>query len=310
MSRWLPSLNAIRAFEAAARRRSFTSAAIELNVTQGAVSHQVKLLEGQLGRKLFRRGGRELALTPAGALALEAAGGALDRLAQAFAEIRRGGAGKRLTVSVSPNYAAKWLVHRIGRFSARHPEIDLRIAPGLHHVDFASEDVDIAVRHGDGNWPGLHVACLMREELFPVCSPALATGKPPLRRPADLARHTLIHNQDRTGWKTWLDAAGVHGVNLARGPVYLEAALAIDAAIGGQGVALARTALAAHDLRHARLLRPFGPALEAPYSYWIVCPKAAANRPLVRTFRDWLLEEAARDASALEAPPGREAGVR
>ncbi|MCW5729210.1 MAG: transcriptional regulator GcvA [Alphaproteobacteria bacterium] len=310
MSRWLPSLNAVRAFEAAARRRSFTGAATELNVTQGAVSHQVKLLEDQLGRKLFRRGGRELALTLAGMLALEAASGALDRLAQAFAELRLGGGGKRLTVSVSPNFAAKWLVHRIGRFSAAHPDIDLRIAPSLHHVDFAGEDVDIAVRHGDGNWPDLHVTCLMREELFPVCSPALATGKPPLRRPADLARHTLIHTQDRTGWKTWLDAAGIRGVNLERGPVYLEAALAIDGAIGRQGVALARTALAAHDLRHGRLLRPFGPALKAPYSYWIVCPKAAANRPLVRTFRDWLVEEAARDVSAIEAPDRRKPAVR
>jgi LysR family glycine cleavage system transcriptional activator len=205
-----------------------------------------------------------------------------------------------LTVSTSPNFAAKWLVHRLSRFAEAHPNVDLRISASLHHVDFAREDIDLAIRHGDGQLPGLHVTRLCPEELFPVCSPKLLDGNPPLRRPADLGRHTLLHVNDRQDWSRWLQAANVDSVDASRGPVLNQASMAIDAAVDGQGVALARSALAAWDLLGGRLVRPFSLALPAPFSYWIVCPKATANLPKVAVFTEWLLTEAAADNARLK----------
>lgn len=299
MPRRLPSLNALKAFEAAARHGSFTRAAEELCVTQGAVSHQVKALEGELGLMLFRRERQRLAITEAGRTYLETVRDAFDRLAAGTERLlQRQGAGS-LTVSTSPNFAAKWLVHRLARFADAHPGIELRIGATVQHVDFARDDVDLAIRHGDGVWPGLHVTRLCVERLFPVCSPALLRGRRGLRSPADLARHTLLHLNDRQDWAKWIEAAGVTGVDRTRGPVFDQANLAIDAAIGGQGVALARTALVAWDLLSGRLMRPFGPALAVSYAYWIVCPKATATQPKIAAFRDWLLAEAEVDMRRL-----------
>lgn len=306
MPRRLPPLNALKAFEAAARHGSFTRAAEELCVTQGAVSHQVKALEGALGLRLFRRGHRRLGLTEAGRAYLEVARDAFDRIAAGTERVLgRHGAGA-LTVGTSPNFAAKWLVHRLGRFAEAHPGLDLRISASLHHADFARGDVDVAIRHGGGaDWPGLHATRLCAEALFPVCAPALLRGRRALRSPADLRRHALLHLDDRGDWAKWLAAAGAEGVDLARGPVFDQASLAIDAAVDGQGVALARTALAARDLIAGRLVRPFGPALPVPYAYWVVCPKATADLPKVAAFRAWLLGEAEADARRLRevAPP-------
>jgi LysR family glycine cleavage system transcriptional activator len=204
-----------------------------------------------------------------------------------------------LTVSTSPNFAAKWLVHRLGRFAEANPGIDLRIGATVQHVDFAREEVDVAIRHGDGNWPGLHVARLCVEELFPVCSPKLLKGRGALRTPADLARHTLLHLGEPLDWNKWLQAAGVPDMEVSRGPVFSQTSLAIDAAIDGQGIALARTALCASDLLAGRLVRPFDFALRVPYAYWIICPKANAELPKIATFRDWLLAEAAEDTRRL-----------
>lgn len=299
MSRSLPSLNALRAFEAAARHLSFTRAAAELNVTQGAVSHQVKALEAELGMKLFHRHRYGLALSDAGQACMPFVRDAFDRLASGFEQVRgRDNAGV-LTVSVSPNFATKWLVHRVGRFSEAHPAIDLRIAAAMRHTDFASDDVDIAVRHGDGRWPDLDVTLLMREALFPVCSSALAQGRRGLRRLDVLPNHTLLHLDDRRDWLNWLDAAGIGNVDLSQGPVFNQASLVIDAAVAGQGVALGRTTLVASDLLAGRLVRPFALALGVSYAYYIVCPKAMARRPKVVAFRDWLLAEAAADAAGL-----------
>lgn len=299
MPRRLPSLNALKAFEAAARHGSFTRAAEELCVTQGAVSHQVKALESELGLMLFRRERQRLAITEAGRTYLETVRDAFDRLAAGTERLlQRQGAGS-LTVSTSPNFAAKWLVHRLARFAEAHPGIELRIGATVQHVDFARDDVDLAIRHGDGNWPGLHVIRLCVERLFPVCSPALLRGRAGLRRPADLARHTLLHLNDRQDWAKWFEAAGIDGIDLTRGPVVNQANLAIDAAIDGQGVALARTALVAWDLLAGRLACPFGPALAVPYAYWIVCPKATAAQPKIAAFRDWLLAEAEADTRRL-----------
>jgi class 3 adenylate cyclase len=201
-----------------------------------------------------------------------------------------------LTVTTSPNFAAKWLVHRLGGFVESHPEIDLRIGATLRHVSLAREDVDVAIRHGEGHWPGLHVTKLASEELFPVCSPKLLEG---LREPADVVRHALLHVNDRTDWQAWLAGAGVTAADGVRGIVYNQASMAIDAAVDGQGVALARTALAAWDLRKGRLVRPFRHAVDVPYAYWIICSVAKAELPRVATFRRWLLDEADADAREL-----------
>ena len=295
MPRRLPSLNALKAFEAAARHESFTQAAQELCVTQGAVSHQVKALEAELGCRLFTREHRRLVITSAGQAYLAVVRDAFDRLASGTENLLQQHRAGVLTVSVSPNFASKCLVHRLGRFAEQHPTIDLRVAATLQHIDFAREDFDLAIRHGDGDWPGLHVTRLCVEELFPVCSPALTRGRNALRSPADLKRYTLLHVNERRDWAAWLEAAKVRDVDVSRGPVFNQASMAIDAAIDGQGVALARSALAAWDLGSGRLVRPFALALKVPYAYWIVCPKANATLPKIATFRDWLLAEAAVD---------------
>jgi LysR family glycine cleavage system transcriptional activator len=298
MLRRLPSLNALKAFEAAARYESFTKAADELSVTQGAVSHQVKALEAELGLKLFNRERQRLIITDAGRGYLEVVRDAFDRLAvgtKRLLQVQKSGA---LTVTTSPNFAAKWLVHRLGRFVEAHPDIDLRVGASHRHIDFAREDIDMAIRHGDGEWPGLSVTRLCVEEIFPVCSPKLVRGRSATRAPADLARHTLLHVNDRRDWGKWLDAAGMAATS-ERGPIFNQASMAIDAAVDGQGIALARTALAAWDMRAGRLVRPFPLAQKAPYAYWIVCPKSTADLPKISTFRDWLLTEAAEDARQL-----------
>jgi len=170
------------------------------------------------------------------------------------------------------------------------------------------EDVDVAIRHGEGQWPGLHVTRLAEEELFPVCSPALLRGQKPPREPRDLNRHTLLHLNDQRDWNAWFATAGLGNVDGIRSVVFNQASIAIDAAVGGQGVALARTALAAWDLRNGRLVRPFEAALSVPYAYWIVCPRSSADLPKVATFRRWLLGQAQADADALSrilGVPGR-----
>lgn len=299
MARRLPSLNGLRAFEAAARHESFTKAADELCVTQGAVSHQVKALEAELGVKFFNREPKRLIITEAGRRYLEVVRDALDRIAAGTDSLQQRQNAGVLTVSTSPNFASKWLVHRLGRFAEAHSGIDLRVSANMHHVDFAREDIDIAVRHGDGTEHGLHVTRLYTEELLPVCSPALLAGPHPLRQPRDLMHHTLLHMDHRQDWSKWLVAAGVGDMDLSRGPVFNQASMGIDAAVDGQGVALARTGLAAHDLIAGRLIRPFDLALAVPYAYWIVCPKATANLPKITTFRVWLLAEAAEDVRRL-----------
>jgi LysR family transcriptional regulator, glycine cleavage system transcriptional activator len=300
MPRRLPPLNALKAFEAAARHESFTRAANELCVTQGAVSHQVKALEAELGLKLFNRQRQRLVITESGRGYLAIVRDAFDRIADGTEQLLRRQNSGVLTVSTSPNFAAKWLVHRLSRFAQAHPAIDLRVSASLHHVDFAREDIDLAVRHGDGSDQGLHVVRLCAEELFPVCSPKLLKGRRALRAPVDLRHAVLLHVNDRQDWKKWLDAARVGGIDVARGPVFNQASMAIDAAVDAQGVALARTALAASDLIGGRLVRPFNLAVPVPYAYWIVCPKPAARLPKIIAFSDWLLAEAAEDQRQLQ----------
>ena len=301
MLRRLPALNALKAFEAAARHESFTRAAEELCVTQGAVSHQVKALEAELGIKLFNRERQRLIITEAGREYLTVLRDALDRIAVGTERLVQRQASGVLTVSTSPDFAAKWLVNRLGRFAEAHPGVDLRISATLHHIDFAREDVDLAVRHGDGSWAGLDVARLSTEQLFAVCSPKLLRGRQRISKPADVLKFPLLHLDDRKDWARWLEAAGVANAELAHGPVLNRASMIIDAAVDGQGIALARTTLAAWDLINGRLVRPLSETLRLSKTYWIVCPKATSALPKIKTFREWLLAEAADDSRRLKA---------
>jgi LysR family glycine cleavage system transcriptional activator len=299
MPRRLPVLNTLRAFEAAARHGSFTRAAEELCLTQGAISHQVKALEDELGVKLFNREHQRLVITQAGRAYLVEVRDALDRIAIATERLVERQSSGALTISTSPDFAAKWLVHRLGKFAESHPEIDLRLSAAMHHVDFAREDVDVAVRHGKGDWEGLHVERLCAEQLFPVCSPRLIeNGK--LTAPSDILKFPLLHLDARSDWATWLERAGVSGADVSRGPIMNHASMLIDAAIDGQGIALARSVLAAWDLVHGRLVRPFAQGLPLSRSYWIVCPKATASLPKIRTFSKWMLAEAAEDVRRVD----------
>jgi LysR family transcriptional regulator, glycine cleavage system transcriptional activator len=302
--RWMPpSLSAARAFEAAARTLNFTHAAEELGQTQGAISHQIRELEARLGIRLFERGRRGLQLTEAGLRYLPFVREALDRLRAGEELLRGAGRATVLTVSVSPNFASKWLIPRLGQFSQTHADLDLRISASTHHVDLSREDIDLAVRHGNGSWPELDVTRLCAEEMFPVCSPAYLKAGRPLTALADLANHVLIHDRDPKHWRDWLLRFGIK-MEGGRGPVFDQTALAIDAAVSGQGVALARSALAALDLAAGRLVRPLPQAVPAEFAYWIVSRKSVARLPKIKRFRGWLIEQAQADAAGLSRKVG------
>ena len=293
MVRRLPPLNALRVFEAAARHLSFTRAAEELNVTQAAVSHQIKGLEERLGLKLFRRLNRALLLTDQGQAHYPSVRDALDALAEATKRLGAGVEAGRLTVSTLVSFAANWLVPRLGRYRALNPEIDVRITTSDSLVDFARHDVDLAIRYGGGEWRGLDAVRLMTEEVFPVCSPDLLDGGRPLRNPSDLGHYTLLHDDMREDWQMWLMAAGATDIDATRGPGFSNSNLVVQAAIAGEGVALGRSVLVADDLAQGRLVRPFDMSLPGEFAYYIVCPEADARRPKVEAFRNWLLDEAA-----------------
>ena len=236
-------------------------------------------------------------ITEAGREYLAVIRDALDRIAVGTEHLVQRQSSGILTVSTSPDFAAKWLVHRLGRFAESHPDIDLRISAASHHVDFAREDVDLAVRHGDGNWAGLAVVRLCPERLFPVCSPKLVAGRNRITTASDLLSFPLLRLGDWKTWMRWFEAAGVTDP-VAHGPVLNRASMLIDAAVDGQGVALARTALAAWDIINGRLVRPIDVSLRMSNTYWIVCPKVTSGVPKIATFRNWLLAEAAETHAA------------
>ena len=301
MLRQLPPLNALRSFEAAARYESFTRAAEELHVTQGAVSQQVKTLETQLGVKLFIRERQRLKITPAGRDCLAVIREALDHIGAGTERLVQRQGANVLTVSTSLDFAAKWLVHRLARFTAAHPGIDLRVSATMHNVDFAREDVDVAVRHGDGSWAGLEATQLCAEQIFAICSPKLLVGRNRLMRPSDVLKWPLLRLEDQSkAWERWFALAGIAAPERLPGPVLNRASMLIDAAVDGQGVALARTTLAAWDLISGRVVRPFDLSWQPTSTYWIVSQKAMARVEKIRRFRDWLLTEAADDARRLD----------
>ena len=289
----LPPLNALRTFEAAARRLSFTEAARELNVTQAAVSHQIRSLEDWFGFPLFLRAGRRLSLTEKGEYLLPAVSGAMSQLTTAVDQLLDPERDTRLTVSMMYSFAATWLVPRLRRFRQEQPEIDVRITNDDRLVDFRTEDVDMAIRYGRGGWRDVVALRLMEEDIFPVCSPALLAENP-LETPDDLANHTLIHDEHEFDWGLWLKAAKVTGVNPRRGPFYQTTALALQTAVDGQGVALGRGALVADHIESGELVRPFDLALPDDYAFYVVFPPSAASTPRVQLFCDWLFREAGR----------------
>lgn len=308
----MPPLTALRAFEAAARHLSYTRAAEELSVTTAAISHQVKGLEAYLGVTLVVRDGRGIALTEAGRACLPALSEGFARLSEAVDTVRsRSGAGP-LTVRATPSFASRWLVPRLDRFTARHPEIDVHISASRRPVDFVHEDVDLSIAYSDGERKNVQIDLLLNTEVFPVCAPELLEGDHPLRTPEDLRHHVLLQHdapyrdEASPGWETWLRAAGVFDTVPIRGPHFDRAALVIDEAIAGHGVCLARSALVADDLRSGKLVRPFDLGFADRFAYYLFMPAYKAEMPKVAAFRDWLLAEAEayRDAAAApDSPP-------
>ncbi|MEL6285455.1 MAG: transcriptional regulator GcvA [Pseudomonadota bacterium] len=297
----LPPLNALRAFEAAARRLSFTKAAEELNVTPGAISQQIRQLEDYAGTPMFKRTGRSVLLTDAAQAALPLVREAFERIGEAGRVMRAPARKGRVMVSCAPSFAAKWLAPRLESFHQAHEGIEAWVSADMQLTDFNTADADLAIRYGRGHYDGLRSEKLMDETVLPVCSPGLLEGRDPLRRPEDLAVHTLIHDESPEkdpscpDWSSWLRARGVSGVDGERGPRFNQAVLVIEAAVNGRGIALAKRAIAATDLDAGRLVAPFADGTTAiDFAYWLVWPKGRHLGPDVRAFLDWSKREAVR----------------
>lgn len=316
----LPPLNALRAFESAARQMSLRRAAAELHVTPAAISHQVRALESVLGVSLFRRLPGRVELTPAGEVFIGPLSEAFEQLTEAVATVRRVQNSGRVTVAAPPAFAAKWLAPRLHRFTARYQEIDLRISADGSLIDIVREDTgdtgnlleeaDLAIRSGDGDYPGYVVERLFLAYAIPMCHPRLLQGDHALRTPDDLRHHTLLHFSmggetdaaDRPNWNVWLEAAGVKDFQARRGPTFNQVAMALEAAADGMGVVLGIPVVAASDLAAGRLVMPFPLALRVKADYFLVHSHDVLRDPAVAAFRNWLVEEAANETWAV--PPG------
>jgi LysR family glycine cleavage system transcriptional activator len=297
--RRLPPLRSLRAFEAAARHLSFERAGDELAVTPSAVGQQVKSLEAWLGLPLFiRLPSKGVALTPVGERYAASISDMLDQLNEATARALKPEVSRTLTVATVPSFASGWLIPRLGSLRERHPDLDVRISVGQGRTDFAREDVDVAIRMGRGFYPGLRTDLLMEETFFAVCSAALVNDpNHPLKEPADLRHHTLLHEivdtiPDYMTWDRWLAAIGVDSMDTSRGPAFPHTYLTLQAAASGQGVALATNVLIGDYLEAGRLARPFPHQVKGIYQYYVVCPEATAERPSIVAFRNWILDEA------------------
>jgi LysR family transcriptional regulator, glycine cleavage system transcriptional activator len=316
----LPPLNALRAFEAAARHLSLRKAAAELHVTPAAISHQIKSLEQSLGVPVFKRLPQHIELTAAGELLLPRLTAAFEQMTEAVTAVRRLQHSGRVTVAAPPALASKWLAPRLHRFAALYPDIDLHISADSGLVDSVREDsgeggnwledADLAIRSGHGQYEGYKVQLLFYAYAIPMCSPRLLRGTHPLRTPGDLRHHTLLHHEtgfdqtdaERPNWSAWLRAAGVHDVNERRGPRFNQVAMAMEAAADGLGVVLGIPVVAATDLESGRLVMPFSLSLPMAASYYLVhSPKSERDASVV-ALRDWLLSEARSERWA--EPPG------
>jgi LysR family glycine cleavage system transcriptional activator len=287
----LPSLNGLRAFETAARHLSFTLAASELNVTQTAISHQIRRLEEELGIRLFVRRNRALALTAEAKDYLPGVRAAFNDLRLATDRLLRRDDDHVLTVSTLASLAAKWLLPRLSSLQESHPGIDVHITTSTNLVDFRAGDVDAAIRYGRGHWRGLRADWLMADELFPVCSPALLKRDKPLRCPEDLVHHTLLHTSGGydDDWRLWLTAAGLPAdISKQPGLSFDLIFLTVQAAIDGSGIAMGRTSYVQDDIAKGRLVVPFEIALPADAGFYLVSPETKADPPKLAAFRQWL----------------------
>ena len=304
--RRLPPLNALRAFEAAARHLNFSRAADELSVTPGAVSQQIQNLEDYVGAALFKRTPKGLLLTDAAQTALPALREAFDRLAEAASLLTAAVDGRRLTLTAPPSFAAKWLVPRLGAFEQAHPQVDVWLSAAIELVDLAAGEVDLAIRYGAGRYPGLEVHRLFAETVIPVVSPEHLAAQP-LLTPGDLANHILLHDgspdldDSCPDWTMWLAARGLKGIDSMRGPRFNQSSLVIEAAVNGRGVALAKRTLAAADLEAGRLVAPLQIATAVDFAYYLVHPKAKGRLPQVKAFVSWIAAQAQAHEDALLA---------
>ncbi len=289
MGRRLPSLNALKAFEAAARLESFTDAAAELFVTHAAVSRHIRDLEEWLGTQLFIRTGRGVTLTDAGSRYVSRLTPLFDQLADATREAAAVGDVRQLRVSVEPAIASRWLVPRLGRFNELHPDIELAIDPDSRLADFRSGEVDVGIRYGAGQWEDVEAIKLTDAFIFPVAAPALLKGRAQVA-PADLADFNLLHESRKQWWADWLTAAGVTGVEDWRGTVF-QNHLAIEAAEAGQGFALADQMLTTDSLIEGWLVRPFSFDMKDHWHYWFVRGKGMKETAPIRAFREWMMGE-------------------
>ena len=290
MARALPPLSSLRPFEAAARLESFSRAADELHLTHGAVSHQVRALEEFLGAPLFARHGKRVALTPQGRAFAERVRRALADIADAAVQVRGSKHDRRFTVSVLPSFASRWLMPRLARFMEAHPEIDINVMATVELADLASGEVDLAIRFGKGPYPPLAAEPFLGDEYFVVASPKLAKL---VKEPADLLKMRLIR-EDVDYWSAWFAAAGVPLERpLDRGPLFNDATYSLQAAIRGEGIALARRSVMADDLERGVLKRLFKIAIPCSERYWFVTTREMAQAPKVRAFRDWVKAEMA-----------------
>lgn len=299
MARSLYPLNALRAFEASARRLSFVAAAEELHVTPAAISHQVKRLEQYLGIALFRRMPRGLLLSESGQSLLSELREVFLHLDKAMERVAQSDSQGPLTISVAPVFAVKWLVPRLRGFDTLHPDIDVRMSSSVRVVDFQRDAFDAAIRLGRGRYPGLHAVKLLDESVTPMCSPRLFAGAHALRHSDDLRHHVLLHDDSMDfdpsapNWNAWLHAAGATKVDASRGPRFSQPDLALQAAVDGAGVALGWRHLAAADLAAGRLVQPFVLTLPLRSAFYLVYPEASEARQKIASFREWLLKEIA-----------------
>ena len=292
MSRRLPPLNSLRVFEAAARHLSFTRAAEELFVTQAAVSHQIKALEEFLGLKLFRRHNRSLLLTEEGQSYFLDIKEIFSSLSEATDKVLERSAKGALTISLPPSFAIQWLVPRLSDFNNQEPDIDVRIKAVDMDEGSLTEDVDVAIYYGRGNWPGLRVELLYQEQLLPLCSPQVLLNEKPLSTIDDLRFHTLLHDTSRKDWKSFVKQFNLEGMNVNHGPIFSHSTMVLQAAAHGQGIALGNNVLAQPELDAGRLVAPFEELLVSKNAFYLVCSEKQADTGRIATFREWILSKA------------------
>lgn len=295
MARRLPPLNSLKAFEAAARNLSFTKAAEELFVTQAAISHQIKLLEEHLSIKLFMRRNRSLLLTEEGQSYYLDIKDIFANLYEATEKLLTRGAKGSISIALTPSFAIQWLIPRLSEFSKIHPDIDVKIKAVDYEENSLTDDVDVAIYYGMGNWPNVQADKLHTEFFIPVCSPLLLAGEHPIQIPADLKHHTLLHDMTRNNWNEWIKLANVKDINVNQGPIFSHSSMVLQAAIHGQGVALGHNILAKPEIESGRLITPFNEVLLSKKSYYLICREAQIDSAKIATFRNWLLEEVRRE---------------